>query len=73
MGPKDSEIKNAKELLMQKQEQVKKLVELKNQLKNEGDQKTLEEQIKILEEFNLEIDTTLEKEQKGFSLFGWLF
>jgi len=73
IGVKDSEIKNAKELLIQKQEQVKKLVELKNQLKNEGDQKMLEEQIKILEQANLEIDNTLEKEQKGFSLFGWLF
>ncbi len=73
IGPKDSEIKNTKELLIQKQEQIKKLIELKNQLKNEGDQKTLEEQIKILEEANLEVGITLEKEQKGFSLFGWLF
>jgi hypothetical protein len=73
IGPKDNEIKNTKELLTQKQEQIKQLVELKNQLKNEGDQKTLEEQIKILEQANIEIEATLEKEQKGFSLFGWLF
>lgn len=73
IGPKDSEIKNTKELLTQRQEQVKKLVELKNQLKNEGDQKTLEEQIKVIEQANLEISDVLEKEQKDFSLFGWLF
>lgn len=73
IGPKYNEIEKTKTLLNQNQEQITKLVELKNQLKNKEDLQDTEEQIKVLEKVNLEVKDLLSKSEKGFSLFGWLF
>ncbi len=73
VGPNYGEINNAKKILEQNKEQIKQLNEVKNQLANQGDQQTLTEQIKTLEQANLEIENSLGTAQKGFSLFGWMF
>jgi len=73
VGPNYGEINNAKKILEQNREQVKQLNRVKNQLANQSDEQTLTEQIKTLEQANLEIEDSLETAQKGFSLFGWMF
>jgi len=73
VGPNYGEISNAKKILEQNKEQIKQLNQVKNQLANQGDQQTLTEQIKMLEQANLEIENSLGTAQKGFSLLGWMF
>jgi len=73
IGADYGEIKNAKKLLEQNQEQAQQLDQIKNQLLNQSDQQQLTEQIKALEQNNLQIEDSLETSQKGFSLFGWMF
>ncbi len=73
IGPKYSEINDAKELLAQNREEIKQLNQVKNQLMNQADQEKLLEQVQVIEEANLEIENSLDEAQKGFSLFGWAF
>ncbi len=73
VGPDYDEISNAKKILEQNKEQIEQLNQVKNQLANQGDQQILTEQIKTLEQSNLEIENSLGTAQKGFSLFGWMF
>jgi len=72
IGPNYSEIKNAQKLLEQNREQIDQLNQIKTQLSNQSDVQILTEQIQILEQVNAQIEETLQNEQKGFSLFGWL-
>jgi hypothetical protein len=72
IGPKYGEIDNLENLLEQNKEQINQLNQIKVQISNSGDEKILTEQIKTLEQYNLEIETSLSLEQKGFSLLGWL-
>ena len=73
VGPNYGEVNNAKKLLEQNQEQVKQLNQIKDQLADQGDQQILIEQIKTLEQADLEIQSSLGVAQKGFSLLGWVF
>ncbi|MFH0955627.1 MAG: hypothetical protein V1801_00190 [Candidatus Falkowbacteria bacterium] len=73
VGPNYGEINNAKKILKQNREQIERLDQVKNQLASQGDQQQLAEQIKTLEQANLEIENSLGTAQKGFSLFGWMF
>ncbi len=73
IGPNYGEINSAKKALEQNKEQIKRLNEVKNQLSNQGDQQILTEQIRTLEQVDLQINNSLEESQKGFSLFGWMF
>jgi len=71
IGPDYREINNAKKLLEQNREHIRQLNEIKSQLMIQADQQNLAQQVQVLEEANLEIENSLEVEQKGFSLFGW--
>ena len=73
LGANNKEVENAKEILIQNQEQIRQLIEIKNQLQNKAEQNILEEQINVLEQNSAEIDLVLQKENKVFSLLGWLF
>ncbi|KKP92870.1 MAG: hypothetical protein UR99_C0062G0002 [Candidatus Moranbacteria bacterium GW2011_GWD2_36_12] len=73
VGPQYSEINNTKKVLEQNREQLKNLNQIKNQLSNQSDQEKLKEQISLIEQSNLEIETTLNDSQKGVSLLGWAF
>lgn len=73
VGPNYGEINSAKKILKQNREQINQLNQVKNQLANQGDQQTLTEQIKTLEQVSLEIENSLGTAQKGFSLFRWMF
>lgn len=72
VGPNFGEIKDAQKTMAQNKEQIRQLNQLRTQLSNEGDQLQLTEQIKTLEQANLNIENSLQKAQGGFSLFGWL-
>ena len=72
IGANYGEINNAKKILEQSQEQIQQLNQIKNQLSNQGDQQQLVEQIRTLEQANLQIENSLETDQNGFSLFGWM-
>lgn len=73
MGPNYGEIKNAQKMLEQNKQQIQQLSQLKNQLLNQGEAQMLEQQIKVLEQANFQIENSLQEQQKGFSLFGWAF
>ncbi len=73
VGHNYGEINNAQKLLEQNRKEIKNLNQIKSQIVNQGDAQTLTEQIRILEQANLQVEDSLESAQKGFSLFGWLF
>jgi hypothetical protein len=73
IGPNYGEINRAKKTLEKNREQIEQLNQVKNQLANEGDQQTLNEQVQLFKQANLEIENLLNISQKGFSLFGWMF
>jgi hypothetical protein len=72
VGSNYGEIKDAQKTLEQNKEQIRQLNQIRTQLSNEGDQQQLAEQIKVLEQADLEIENSLAGAQGGFSLFGWL-
>lgn len=72
IGPNYGEIKDAEKTLEQNKEQIRQMNQIRTQLSNEGDQQQLAEQIKVLEQYNQEIESLLSAAQDGFSLFGWL-
>ena len=72
IGPNYGEIKDAQKTLEQNKEQIRQLNQIRTQLSNQGDRQQLTEQIRILEQANQDIETSLSNAQKGFSLFGWL-
>lgn len=73
IGPNYGEINNAQKILEQNREQIMQLDQIKNQLANQGDAQILTQQIQILEQINLQMENSLQNEQKGFSLLGWAF
>jgi len=73
IGPNYGEINKAQKILEQNREQIQQLNQIKNQLTNKGYSKTLTEQTQTLEQTNLQVEESLGKAQKGFSLFGWMF
>jgi len=60
-------------VLEQNREQIRQLNQLRTQLANESDARSLTEQIQTLEQTNTDIEASLKNAQKGFSLFGWAF
>ena len=66
-------IDNAEAILEQSNQQIQELVQIQNQLENEGDQQILAQQIQLLENVNAEIESALDNSQTGFSLLGWMF
>lgn len=71
IGSNYGEIKDAQKALEQNREQIRQLNQIRTKLSNQGDQQQLTEQIKALEQANLEIENSLTDAQNGFSLFGW--
>ncbi len=73
IGPNYGEINNAQKILEQNKEQINQLNQIKTELSNEGDAQALMNQVKILEQSNLQIENSLQSEQNGFALLGWMF
>lgn len=73
IGPNYGKIYDAEQKMEKIQERIQEINQLKTQLDNSGDQQLLEEHIKSLEQVKTELQSQLEEEQDGFSLFGWLF
>ena len=73
VGPNYGEIKNSQKLLEQNKQQIQKLSQLGTQLSKKVDQEKISGQIKILEQENQQMETSLNETKKGFSLFGWTF
>ncbi len=72
-GPDYGEISKAEQVLEQNREQIEQLSQLQTQLTNQADQQVLTQQIQLLEQANLEIENSLNKQKGGFSLLGWMF
>ncbi len=73
VGPNYGEINNAQKIIEQNREQIQQLNQTMSQIANQSDQQTLTEQIKILEQSNIDIESALRNSEKGFSLLGWAF
>ena len=73
VGPNYGEIKNSQKLLEQNKEQIQELTRLGARLSGKIDQQKISGQIKILEQENKQMETSLNEAKKGFSLFGWTF
>jgi len=73
IGANYGEIDNAKKALEQNREQIKQFNQIESQPVNQDDQQKLTEQIRVLEQANLQVENSLNTAQKSFSLFGWLF
>lgn len=72
VGPNYGEINNAEKLLEQNREKIQELNEIKSQLLY-SDQQILAQQIKFLEQANIQIQNELDNAGTGFSLLGWMF
>ena len=73
VGPKYGEIKKSQKLLEQNKEQIQELTQLGAQLSGKTDQQKISGQIKILEQENKQMETSLDEAKNGFNLFGWAF
>ncbi|MFA6594296.1 MAG: hypothetical protein WCT16_03500 [Candidatus Buchananbacteria bacterium] len=73
IGPNYDEINSAKRILQQNREQISRLKQLQNQLANQGDQQQLTQQIQLLEQIHMGMESSLQASEKGFSLLGWMF
>lgn len=73
IGPDYGEINNAKNLLEKNKERIMVLNQIRDQVTDTVEIEALMERTRLLEQVNSEIENSLEEEQKGFSLFGWLF
>ena len=73
IGSNYAEISNIKKILEQNSIQIEKLSEEKNKISNKNEQQKLSQRAQELEQANAGINRFLDTEQKGFSLFGWLF
>ncbi len=72
-GPNYSELNKAKQLLAKNQEQIEQLNQIRTQLVNASDQQALSEQVELLEQARLEIQSLVNQSSGGFSLLGWMF
>lgn len=72
IGPNYKELKTVKQEMEQNQLRIQELNQIATQINNSTDQTELKAQIKILEEQNASLNEQLNKDTKGFSLFGWL-
>jgi hypothetical protein len=73
IGVDYKEVNNAEQVLVQNQEQITQLNQIKTQLVNQADEESLTQQIQLLEQANQQIQEALNVSQKGFSLLGWAF
>lgn len=73
IGPKTDKVEEAKSLLTENKERLETLKELKTEIKDSEDVEAYEKAVSDFESYIAEIDEMVTKEEKGFSLFGWLF
>lgn len=71
-GPDSEEIKNARRILQENQDELTQLENVRSQLTNIVDQEKVQEQIEKIQEARAEIEQDLNKSEKVFSLFGWM-
>ena len=71
-GPDYKSLKKAKENLEKYQEQLKKLQELRAEVKAQADQKLLDEAIAKMKKLSAELSVEINTKEGSFSLFGWL-
>lgn len=72
IGPNYGRLKQVEGEIESLEGNVKELVDLKNQVKNQGDQTLLQEQIETLEQVGQELKQELSEAQEQVSMFGWL-
>jgi hypothetical protein len=72
IGPDFNNIKKAKDSLKENKDKVEELESFKTQIKNKEDLDNIENHINTLKRVENEIAEILDREELGFSLFGWL-
>lgn len=72
VGPDYDGIGNAEKLLERNREQLRETDQIRLQL-SEGDRRILDQQLQNLERENSVLESSLDAERGGVSLFGWLF
>lgn len=73
IGPDYKALKNMQKTMEQNQLRVKQLVQLQNQLINQGNITMVQETIQVLTDQNTVLQDRINIEEKQGSLFGWLF
>lgn len=72
IGPNYGEINKAKGLIEKNRDRIQELTQLREQMIESEDAGTLEEQVSVLQQANMDIEEALMPLEKGFSLFGWM-
>lgn len=73
IGPNYKELKKVENRLENNKNRLEELRGLRNQLKDSSDADVLAQQIQIMEQIGAELESEVNKEKQGISLFGWLF
>ncbi len=73
IGAKTDKVEEVRSLLVENKERLETLKELKTEIKDAEDLEAYEKAVSDFESYIAEIDEMVTKEEKGFSLFGWLF
>ncbi|PIS07767.1 hypothetical protein COT78_01770 [Candidatus Berkelbacteria bacterium CG10_big_fil_rev_8_21_14_0_10_43_13] len=72
IGPDFKQVKAVEQIMEQNRQRVRELQQIMTQLENTDDASAIQNQINILEIQNLNLANQLDKNERGFSLFGWL-
>jgi len=72
VGPNYKQLKEVKRLMEQNRLRIQEMNQIRSQIENKGEQTELQNLIKVLEEQNTNLQNTLNENEDGFSLFGWL-
>jgi hypothetical protein len=73
IGPDQTEIDSAKQIVAANEAQIQQLTALKTKLASSSDQTVIDSLIQLLQKVNAEASTSLSQSEQGFSLFGWMF
>jgi len=72
IGPNYNQLKEVKAQMEQNRVRVENMNQVCSQIENSGDQAEIKTQVQILEDQNTALQSQVDEEEAGFSLFGWL-
>lgn len=72
IGPNYGEINSVEKRLENHSEKLEELKQIKDEIVSETDVSAIQTQIQAMEQVSEELKTELQKQEEGFSLFGWL-
>jgi len=72
IGPNYNQLKEVKAQMEQNRVRVENMNQVCSQIENAGDQIEIKTQVQILEDQNTALQSQVDEQETGFSLFGWL-